>query len=87
MEQVCCLALYPASPRPTHKRPCKTKQIVANGIGTVLIILYGGRMAIGTVVSAGEWYFFVQAIGVVETTTVAAAIIAALMSLLVSAFS
>ncbi len=34
------------------------------GVGTVLIILFGGRMTLSGVVSPGEWYFFVQAIGI-----------------------
>ena len=34
------------------------------GLGTVLIIWFGGRMSLDTTVSPGEWYFFVQAIGI-----------------------
>jgi ABC-type multidrug transport system fused ATPase/permease subunit len=34
------------------------------GLGTVLIILYGGRLTLSQEVSPGEWYFFAQAIGI-----------------------
>ena len=32
------------------------------GVGTFLVILYGGRMALSGTVTPGEWYYFIQAV-------------------------
>lgn len=34
------------------------------GVGTVLVLWFGGRSALAGEISAGEWYLFVQAIGI-----------------------